>query len=106
MTTDQPILLAIAAVLVAPGVALVIVGIRRYAMMRRISPREHAKALTSMQAFRLSIVGLALLALSVALAFEIVWLGALAAIIGLEELFESSMAIFAMKHGANLKIRL
>jgi hypothetical protein len=106
MMTDQPILLALAALLVPPGIALVVLGIRRYAEMRRISPREHAKALTSMQAFRISIVGASLLALALALAFEQVWLGAIAIVIGLEELFESSMAIFAMKHGANLKVRL
>ena len=104
--SDQPAYLAIAAALVPAGICFVILGIRRYALMRRISPREHSKALTSMQAFRQSMIGACALMMAAALAFEVAWLGIVAAVIFGEELFESSMAIFAMKHGANLKIRL
>ena len=106
MLTDQPIFLVIAALLLPPGIALIILGVRRYALMRRISPREHRKALTSMQAFRQTIVGVSFIAMAIALTFEITWLGILAAVIGLEELGESTFAIFAMKHGANLKVRV
>jgi hypothetical protein len=106
MLTGQPLLLVFAALLAPAGIWFAALGVRRYAAMRRISPREHAKALTSLQAFRQTMIGACLLMMALALSFEILWLGVLAAVIFGEELFESSMAIYAMKYGSKLNVRL
>ncbi len=60
-----------------------------------------------MHGFRLAVIGFAVLAIGAAWAWQIDWLLLLLAlVIGGEETPESSIHIFALTRGANLRLRL
>ena len=63
------------------------------------SRRDPQRALAIMRGFRISIVGLAVAAIGLAWWWHIGWLFGLAAVIGAEELLESTVVIAALARG-------
>lgn len=94
-----------AAVLMALGAALALRGLRTELEGMKRPARDPAKALTVMRGFRLAVVGLALVGLGAAWAWQLAWLLALSLAIGGEETLESSIAIFALRRGRRLTAR-
>ncbi len=66
---------------------------------RAIGLRDPWRALELMRGFRLSVIGLSIASFGAAWLWSIGWLAVLAAIIGGEELLESSVAIAAIRNG-------
>ncbi len=66
---------------------------------------DSGKLLPWIQGFRLSIIGLALVGLGAAWAWQLTWLLVLTLAIGGEETLESSIVIFALRRGRRLKMR-
>lgn len=93
-----------AAVLMATGGLLALIGARRQAdgILRPIG--DPAKALTWMRGFRQTILGLALLGTAAAWLWQAPWLLALSLIIGAGELFESSLDVWALTRGKDLRL--
>lgn len=90
-----------ATALMAVGAALVFAAGRAALEAGRLSAWDAGKGLAFMRAFRVAIVGLALLALGGAWAWQLLWLGVLAAVIGGGELFESSLDIAALRRSSS-----
>jgi hypothetical protein len=94
-----------AAILMAVGAAVAIVGFRRQidGIARPIG--DPAKGLTWMRGFRRTIIGLAILGIGAAWMWQAPWLLALCLIIGAGEVFESSLDVWALNGGAkNLRL--
>lgn len=87
-----------AGAIVAGGVTFAIFGVRR-GMRRARGLADPRRALELMVGFRLAVVGLAVAGFGVAWMWSIGWLGALSAIIGGEELLESSFVIATVRNG-------
>lgn len=87
-----------AAAVVAAGVVFAIFGVRR-GLVRARGVADPRRALELMVGFRLAVVGLAAAGFGVAWMWSIGWLAALAAIIGGEELLESSFVIATVRNG-------
>ena len=66
--------------------------------------RHPDKVLTFFRGFRLSIIGLALVGIGVALMTDQLWLLLLSIAIGIEETIESSIDVFALTRGKNLRL--
>ena len=67
--------------------------------LRRWLRGDHSKIVTWIQGFRLSIIGLALVGIGAAWAWQLTWLLVLSLAIGGEETLESSIVIYALKKG-------
>jgi hypothetical protein len=85
-----------AALLVMAGAALFLTNLRRYIAGFR-PPLSVQKNLGTMQAFRLGVIGLALVGIGLAWLWQQPWLLALALAVGGEETLESSIAISALR---------
>lgn len=79
------------------GAWITVRGLRSEVWSIRMSAADPAKSMALMQSFRVCIIGLAVATLGIAWVTEQLWLALIAAAIGGEELFESSMAIGAMR---------
>jgi hypothetical protein len=94
-----------AAVLIAAGCALALLGVARGVGGLRLPIRHPDKAVSVMRGFRLAVIGLAVAGLAAAWAWHLVWLLVLALAIGGEETLESSMHIYALTRGRDLRLR-
>lgn len=81
------------------GAWVAVRGLRSEVRSIRMSPADPAKSMALMQSFRVCVIGLALVTLGIAWMAEQLWLALIAGAIAGEELFESSMAIGAMRAG-------
>jgi hypothetical protein len=70
----------------------------------RMSIRHPDKVLTFFRGFRLSIIGLALVGIGIALMTDQLWLLLLSIAIGIEETIESSIDVFALTRGKDLRL--
>ena len=93
-----------AALLMAVGAAVALIGLRREWDGIRRPLRDPAKVLTWYRGFRLSIIGLALLGIGAAWLWELTWLLVLSLAIGGEETLESSIFVFALTKGKDLRL--
>ena len=93
-----------AAALMAAGAYLTLVGLRRQVdgITRPIG--DPAKTVTWMRGFRRTIIGLAALGIGAAWMWEAPWLLALSLIIGGGEVFESSLDVWALTKGKDLRL--
>jgi hypothetical protein len=93
-----------AALLMAAGAGLALAGGRR-AIIGMVRPiKEPGKALSIYRGFRRMVIGLAVLGIGVAWAWHLEWVLALSLIIGAGEVFESSLDIWALTKGKNLRL--
>jgi hypothetical protein len=90
--------------LMAAGACLALAGARAELLALRAS--NAGTPLAFVRGFRVGIIGLALLALGIAWMWGILWLAVLAVIIGAEETFETTLLIFGLTRGAQLRLRL
>jgi hypothetical protein len=88
-----------------PASALLFVGLTLllYAVGKEMSAlrrdyREPGRVLDIVQAFRLTVLGLVLAGFAAAWQWQIDWLALLALAIGIVELLESSVMIYALRH--------
>ena len=95
-----------------PSTALMVVGTALAVWGTRMGIDGFRKALhysdlanlaTWIQGFRLSIIGLAVVGIGGAWAWHLLWLLVLSLAIGGEEVLESSIVIFALRRGQQLK---
>jgi hypothetical protein len=93
-----------AAFVMAAGALIAIAGTRRQidGITRPIG--DPAKAVTWMRGFRRTIIGLAILGVGAAWMWQAPWLLALALIIGAGEGFESSLDVWALTKGQDLRL--
>jgi hypothetical protein len=84
------------------GAPMVVFGLRRDIAGLRAPFSDRNKHLKMMTGFRMAIVGVALVLFGAAWMAQVTWLMWLAAIIGLCELFESSLMISGMRMGQQL----
>jgi len=93
-----------AAVAMALGALLAIIGAQRQVdgITRPID--DPAKAVTWMRGFRRTIIGLAILGIGAAWMWQAPWLLALSLIIGAGEIFESSLDVWALTNGKELRL--
>jgi hypothetical protein len=68
--------------------------------------RHPDKAVTAMRGLRIAVIGLAVVGLGAAWAWHLVWLLVLALVIGGEETLESSVHIYALTRGRDLRLRV
>jgi hypothetical protein len=93
-----------AAILMALGTLIAVLGTRRQAdgILRPMG--DPAKAVTWMRGFRQTIAGLAVLGIGAAWLWQAPWLLALSLIIGAGEIFESSLDVWALTKGKDLQL--
>jgi hypothetical protein len=93
-----------AAVIMLAAGLLAFAGVRRQAdgIMRPIG--DPAKAVTWMRGFRQTILGLAAMGVAAAWLWQAPWLLALSLIIGAGEIFESSLDVWALTKGKDLRL--
>lgn len=90
--------------LMAVGGLVALVGTRREIVGLRMPWKHPGKALTFMVGFRISVIGLALMGIGAAWAWDILWLLVLSLAIGGEETLESTVHIYALTKGKDLRI--
>ncbi|HXK33900.1 MAG TPA: hypothetical protein VNM91_07830 [Dehalococcoidia bacterium] len=88
------------AAMMLAGAAILVAAARAAIGAGRLSAWDPGKGLAFMRAFRISIVGLALLSLGAAWMWHQTWLAVLALLIGGGELFESTLDISALRRAA------
>lgn len=93
-----------AAILMALGTLIAVVGTRRQATGIMMPTGASAKAVTWMRGFRQTIAGLALLGIGAAWLWQAPWLLALSLVIGAGEIFESSLDVWALTRGRDLQL--
>jgi hypothetical protein len=98
------VFLGVQTALVLAGAVLAARGLRRGWQGIRMPVRQPGKVLVFFRGFRMSVIGLALAAISAGWVFEQTWLIVLAAAIGFEETLESSIDIFALTKGKDLRL--
>jgi hypothetical protein len=93
-----------AAVVMLAGGIVALIGARCQAdgITRPIS--DPAKAITWMRGFRQTVLGLAVLGTAAAWLWQAPWLLALSLIIGAGEIFESSLDVWALTKGKDLRL--
>lgn len=94
------------ALLMAVGIVIAALGLRREIDGIRRPMRDPAKVLTFVRGFRLAIIGLALASVGAAWAWHLTWLLVLALVIGGEETLEGTIIIFALTRGRHLRLRI
>jgi hypothetical protein len=95
-----------AAVIIAAGIAVMAIGLRREIDGIRRPLRDPTKVLTFVRGFRLAIIGLAVAGIGAAWAWQLDWLLVLSLVIGGEETLESTVVIFALTRGRDLRLRI
>ena len=93
-----------AAGLMAAGAILAFLGLRREWDGIRRPMKDPARVLTWVRGFRMSVIGLALLGIGAAWTWDITWLLVLSLAIGGEETLESTIAVFALTRGKDLRL--
>jgi hypothetical protein len=91
-------------VMVGIGIPVAAHGLRVEWRGIRMPIRHPDKVLTFFRGFRLSIIGLALIGIGVALMTDQLWLLLLSIAIGIEETIESSIDVFALTRGKDLRL--
>jgi hypothetical protein len=86
------------------GAIVAVVGLRREWAGIMMPVRNPQKVLTFFQGFRTSVIGLALVGAGAAIIWDQTWLLVLSLAIGGEETFESTLQIFALKHGKDVRL--
>lgn len=95
-----------AAVIIAVGIAVATLGLRREIEGVRRPLRDPSKVLTFVRGFRLAIIGLAFAGVGAAWLWQLDWLLVLSLVIGGEETLESTVVIFALTRGRDLRLRI
>ena len=90
--------------LIGIGIPVAAYGLRIEWRGIRMPIRHPDKVLTFFRGFRLSIIGLALAGIGVALMTDQLWLLLLSIAIGIEETIESSIDVFALTRGKDLRL--
>ena len=98
--------LYLAAVIIAAGIAVAALGLRREVDGIGRPLRDPGKVLTFVRGFRLAIIGLAVAGIGAAWAWQLDWLLVLSLVIGGEETLESTVIIFALTRGRHLRLRI
>jgi hypothetical protein len=90
--------------LVVAGVPLAILGLRRewHAIFQPIG--TPGKVLLFFRGFRMSVIGLASIGIGAGWMWDQTWLIVLSAAIGIEETIESSIDVFALTKGKDLRL--
>jgi hypothetical protein len=91
------------ALMVLAGAAMFLLNLRRYIAGLRRGLREPGGNLGTMQAFRLGVIGLAVVGIGLAWLWRQPWLLALALAVGGEETLESSIAIAALRRAPRVQ---
>jgi len=86
------------------GIPLAVRGLRvEWSVLFR--PLRHSgKVLMFFRGFRMSIIGLALIGIGAGWMWDQTWLILLSAVIGIEETIESSIDVFALTRGKDLRL--
>jgi hypothetical protein len=92
-----------AALLVLAGATMFLTCLRRYVAGLRRGLREPGSNLSTMQAFRLGVIGLAVAGIGLAWLWQQPWLLALALAVGGEEVLESSICIYALRRAPRVQ---
>jgi hypothetical protein len=100
----ETVYLALELLLVGAGVPLAFWGVRIEWRGIRMPIRHPDKVLTFFRGFRLSIIGLAFVGVGVALMTDQLWLLLLSIAIGVEETIESTIDVFALTRGKDLRL--
>jgi hypothetical protein len=90
--------------LMAAGVPLAVRGLRREWQAIMLPLRTPGKVLMFFRGFRMSIIGLALVGIGAGWMWDQTWLIVLSAAIGFEETIESSIDVFALTKGKDLRL--
>jgi hypothetical protein len=91
-------------ILVVTGVPLAMRGLRMEWQAILQPAREPGKVLMFFRGFRMSIIGLAFAGIGAGWMWDQTWLIVLAAAIGIEETIESSIDVFAVTRGKDLRL--
>jgi hypothetical protein len=87
------------------GAAVAARGMRVEFHGHRMAVREPGKVLTIYRGFRLMMIGLAIASLGAAWNWQVAWLAILAIVIGGEETLESSLCVYGLTRGPELRLR-
>jgi hypothetical protein len=91
--------------LMALGAAFAVWGAKRGLKGLLYAVRgDSAQLVPFMEGFRATIIGLALVGIGAAWIWHLTWLLAISLAVGGGELLETSLILFALRHGAGLKI--
>jgi hypothetical protein len=91
--------------LIAVGATVAVWGVKRGSSGLRGAVRGDATQLVPfMEGFRATIIGLALVGLGAAWVWHLPWLLIISLAIGAGETFETSLILFALRHGAHLQL--
>lgn len=95
---DLPWRIYPALAIVAVGLAVFVLGIRIEVDGIRRHTGDPTKMVTVIRGFRVAVIGLALGGLGAAWNWQIMWLFVLSLIFGIEEILESSVHLFILRH--------
>lgn len=90
--------------LMIAGVPLALRGLRREWQAIALPTRTPGKALMFFRGFRMSVIGLALIGVGAGWMWGQTWLLVLSIAIGIEETIESSIDVFALTRGKDLRL--
>lgn len=90
--------------LMVAGLPLSVLGIRREWRAITLPTRTPGKALMFFRGFRMSVIGLALIGVGAGWMWEQTWLLVLSIAIGVEETIESSIDVWALTRGKDLRL--
>jgi len=102
--TSLPWLTIVSAPCIAAGVVLAARGVRLELASMRMGARDTSRPLAWIRGFRLAIAGVCVALAGLGLLLGAVWLVVLAAIIFGEEMLETSLCIFGMTRGSQLRL--
>jgi hypothetical protein len=94
-----------ASLLMLSGAAIAMRGVRTEVQGHLMPVREPDKVLTIFRGFRMIMIGVAFAGIGAAWAWHIGWLAILAIVIGAEETFESTLVVFGLTRGPELRLR-
>jgi len=95
-----------ATIIALAGAFIAALGVRGVLAAHRLATGDVKKPLAHMEAFRVAVIGLAVAAIGAAWVWQIAWLAWLALIIGGEETLESTLCVFGLTRGKDLRIRV
>lgn len=94
-----------AATLMLAGVLIASRGVRTEVRGHTMPLREPGKVLTIVRGFRLILIGLAVAGIGAAWAWHVGWLAIRAIVVGAEETSESTLVVFGLTRGNELRLR-